>query len=71
MKVIYDPEVDVLSVLLSDAAVAESDQAKPGVILDYDESGNMVSFEILDASKRMANPLSVEYALTPPLRRPA
>ena len=27
MKVVYDPEVDVLSVLLSDASIAESDQA--------------------------------------------
>ena len=71
MKVAYDPEVDVLSVLLSDAPIAESDQDKPGVILDYDDSGNMVSFEILDASKRMANPMSVEYAVTAPLRRPA
>jgi len=52
-----------LSVLLSDPD-------KPGVILDYDENGNMVSFEILDASKRMANPMSVEYAVTPPFRRP-
>ena len=71
MKVVYDPEVDVLSVLLSDAPVAESDQDKPGFILDYDDGGNMVSLEILDASKRMANPMSVEYAITPPLRRPA
>ena len=71
MKVAYDPEVDVLSVLLSDAPVAESDQDKPGVILDYDAAGNMVGFEILDASKRMANPLSFEYAVTPSLRRPA
>jgi len=29
MKVVYDPEVDVLSVLLSDAPVAESDEEKP------------------------------------------
>jgi uncharacterized protein YuzE len=71
MKVVYDPEVDVLSVLLSDAPVAESDQDKPGVILDYDGEGNVVALEILDASKRMPNPLSVEYAVTPPLRRPA
>src|ERR1022692_3947068 len=71
MKLVYDPEVDVLSVLLSDAPVAESDQHKPGVILDYDDEGHMVGFEILDASKRMANPMSVEYAVTPPLRRPA
>jgi len=66
MKVVYDPEVDVLSVLLSDAPVAESDQEKPGVILDYDAGGNMVSCEVRDAWKRMANPMSVEYAVTLP-----
>ena len=44
---------------------------KPGVILDYDAGDNMVSFEILDASKRMANHMSVAYAVTTPLRRPA
>jgi uncharacterized protein YuzE len=64
MKVTYDPEVDVLSILLSDAPVEESDEDKPGVILDYDGSGNVVALEILDASKRMGNPLSVEYAVT-------
>ena len=69
MKVIYDPEVDVLSVLLSDAAVAESDQDKPGVILDYDAGGNMVSFEILDASKGHGESVVRRirrYAVTPP-----
>ena len=71
MKVVYDPEVDILSILLSDAPVAESDQDKPGVILDYDGDGNVVGLEVLDASKRMANPMSVEYAVTPPLRQPA
>ena len=71
MNVVYDPEVDILSVLLSDAPVAESDQDKPGVILDYDAGGNMVSFEILDASKRMANPMSFECTATRPLRGPA
>jgi uncharacterized protein YuzE len=64
MKVMYDPEVDVLSILLSDAPVEESDEDKPGLILDYDRHGNVVSLEILDASKRMGNPMSVEYAVT-------
>jgi len=64
MKVRYDPEVDVLSISLSDAPVEESDEDKPGVILDYDKSGNVVGLEILDASKRMGNPMSVEYAIT-------
>jgi len=64
MKVRYDQEVDVLTIVLSDAPVEESDEDKPGVILDYDKSGNVVGLEILDASKRMGNPLSVEYATT-------
>jgi uncharacterized protein YuzE len=64
MKVMYDPEVDVLSILLSDAPVEESDEDKPGLILDYDRDGNVVSLEMLDASKRMGNPMSVEYAVT-------
>ena len=63
MKVTYDPNVDVLSILLSDAPVEESDEDKPGVILDYDKNGNVVALEILDASKRMGNPMSVEYAV--------
>ena len=64
MKVTYDPEVDVLRILLSDAPVEESDEDKPGVILDYDRDGNVVGLEILEASKRIANPRSVEYAVT-------
>ena len=30
MKIAYDPEVDVLRILLSDAAIEESDEGKPG-----------------------------------------
>jgi uncharacterized protein YuzE len=63
MKVIYDQEVDVLRILFSNAAIEESDEDKPGVILDYDISGSIVGMEILDASKRMENPRSVEYAV--------
>jgi len=64
VKVTYDPEVDVLRILLSDAPIEESDEDKPGVILDYDKDGNIVGLEILEASKRMTNPRSVDYAVT-------
>ena len=60
----YDPEVDVLRILLSDAPIEESDEDKPGVILDYDRDGNVVGLEILEASKRIPNPRSVQYAVT-------
>ncbi len=65
MKVSYDPRTDTLSVILKDnAAVAESDEDKPGVILDYDEAGDLVSLEILDASKRVPEAKKLEFQLT-------
>ena len=64
MKVTYDPDVDVLRILFSNAPINESDEEKPGVILDYDKDGNILGLEILNASKRMDNPRSVEYAVT-------
>ncbi len=64
MKVTYDPEVDVVRVVLRNAPIEESDEEKPGVILDYDKDGNVVGLEILDASKRVESPNSVEYTVT-------
>ena len=61
MKVTYDPEVDVLRILFSNSPIEESDEDKPGVIIDYDKDGNLVGMEILDASKRIDNPRAVDY----------
>ena len=61
MKVKYDKEVDILCLIFSDSSIEESDEAKPGIIIDYDKDNNIVSIEILDASKRMPKPLTVEY----------
>lgn len=63
MKVTYDPEVDVLRILFNNAPIEESDETKPGIVLDYDKNGNVVGMEILNASDRMENPRSVEYAV--------
>lgn len=65
MKVTYDPRTDMLTMVLKeDAQVAESDEDKPGVILDYDEDGNLVSLEILDASRRVTETRKIEFQLT-------
>ena len=64
MKITYDTETDILRIVLSEVAIDESDEDKPGVILDYDAGGNMVGIEILDASQRMEIPEAVDYAVT-------
>jgi uncharacterized protein YuzE len=65
MKVIYDPRTDSLTVILKEGvAVAESDEDKPGVVLDYDEHGNLLSLEILDASRRVTDARKIEYQTT-------
>ena len=62
MKVLYDSRTDTLSVILKDnTPISESDEDKPGVILDYDEAGNLVSLEILDASKRVDEARKLEF----------
>ncbi len=63
MKITYDPEVDVIRIIFSSAPIEESDEEKPGVILDFDKDGNVVGMEILDASRRMENPRTVEYGV--------
>ena len=63
MKVTYDKEVDVLRILLSDREIAESDEARADVILDYDLDGNVVGMEILNASKHAELPNACEFAV--------
>ena len=64
MKVRYDRKTDTLSMVLRDnVKVVESDEDKPGVILDYDKDGNLVSLEILDASRRVTDARKVDFQL--------
>lgn len=64
MKVTFDQQTDTLTIVFSENQVVESDEEKPGVILDYDTAGNIVSLEILDASRRVAVPSQIEYEVS-------
>ena len=65
MKITYDPRTDTLTVILKEGVqVAESDEDKPGVILDYDDEGNLLSFEVLNASRRVTDARKIEYQTT-------
>ena len=66
MKASYGAETDTLTLVLRSAPVHESDEGNAGVILDYDRDGNVVSIEILDASKHVENPRAVEFVAGAP-----
>jgi uncharacterized protein YuzE len=63
MKINYNPDVDVLRIIFCDALIVESDEDKPGVILDYDQDGNVVGMEVLNASQRVDNPRDMTYTV--------
>lgn len=61
MKIKYDKEADVVYIRFSELSVSESDQEKPGIILDYSSDGQIVGIEILNASATMANENGILY----------
>ena len=63
MKVIYDPETDILSLILRESPVKESDELREGIIIDYGEDGKIVSIELFDASENVTEPRGVLYEL--------
>ena len=55
MKAKYDAEVDVLTITWHNAPIEESESISPGVIIDYDQAGNVIGIEILNASRKIEN----------------
>ena len=52
MKIIVDKETDTLYFRLDEKKIVESEEVKPGVILDYDENDSVVGVEFLNVSTR-------------------
>lgn len=52
MRIKVDKEADVLYFRLDENKIFESEEVQPGVILDFDESNQVVGFEILNVSQR-------------------
>jgi uncharacterized protein YuzE len=53
MKLSYYPETDSLYIDLSVKPSIESREISEGVILDYDEDGNLVGIDIDNASRKL------------------
>jgi len=48
----YDRVGDILYIRLRDDRVVESDEVEPGIIVDYNEKGEIVGIEVLWFSRR-------------------
>lgn len=63
MKVNYDQETDTITITLREERIKDSDEVRPGVIADFGYDGGVVRFEILDASKVVANAREMQFAI--------
>jgi len=61
MVIKYDKESDIIYIQFSEKKVVESDEDKPGIILDYSENGEIVGIEVLEASKKTSQPNGISY----------
>ncbi len=51
MKIIYNRETDIVSIIFMESEVAESDEIREGIIIDYDFKGKICALEVLDTSE--------------------
>ena len=54
MKLSVDKEADALYLRLDDSDIVDSREVSPGVVLDYNQSNEVVGVEMLRLSKRSA-----------------
>ncbi|MBM4267838.1 MAG: DUF2283 domain-containing protein [Deltaproteobacteria bacterium] len=46
MKIHFDEKADVLYLRLDESTIVESEEVKPGIVLDFDAAGDVVGVEI-------------------------
>ena len=63
MKIEYDRQADAMYIRLKAGIVAESEEVRPGVILDFDAEGKVLGIEMLDVSQRTDNPRELAMEL--------
>ena len=63
MRVVYDPEADTVVISLRESAIEESYEVRPGVIADFDSAGEVVRFEVLNASRVVQNTREIQFAI--------
>lgn len=52
MKIEYSKQADAIYVYFKEEYVASSKEIEDGIVIDFDEQGQLVGIEVLDVSKR-------------------
>lgn len=65
MKIKYDQEADIIYLRFGEGKIVESDEIKDGLIVDYDENGNPIAIEILNAKEILANNPEISLDFSP------
>jgi uncharacterized protein YuzE len=63
MRIIYDPDKDIMQIALNSREVVETAQVSPNLVLDYDDDGLVIGLELRRASTRIDNPMGVAFAI--------
>ena len=53
MKIAYYPDTDSMYIDLSENPSVDSKEVSPGVVIDYDEKGNIVGIDIDNAKNKL------------------
>lgn len=53
MRTTYDSEANALYVRFSEAAIVETEELRPGLIVDFDKEGRIVGLEMLNARTQL------------------
>ena len=64
MKVTYDRESDSMVITLKNDPIRDSDEIGPGIIVDFGHDGEILRFEILEASRLVDDAEHVEFAVS-------
>lgn len=54
MKIEYSKEADAIYVYFKEDFVAKSKEIEDGVVIDFDEKGQLIGIEVLDVSQRFS-----------------
>ena len=63
MRVQYDSSADAMYIRLADGTVADSDEVREGVVLDYDAAGKVLGIELLNVSRPADNPREMAFEM--------